>query len=106
MLMAAGSGDIKKALIDGMRKNVSDAQWDAMQERVAQFSRTIDSIGVTRPGDTINLDYVPNEGLVLAVNGVPKASAIRGQAFYNHIPRFLHCADPGAPPHTVDRLVH
>jgi Chalcone isomerase-like len=83
MLMEAGSSDIKKALIDGMRKNVNDAQWDAMQERVAQFSRTIDSIGVARVGDTINLDYVPNQGLLLSMNGVPKGSAISGKDFYN-----------------------
>ena len=82
MLMGAGSSDIKKALVDGMRKNVSEAQWLDMQERVAAFERTIDSIGVTRPGDTINLDYVPNQGLILAVNGVQKGSAISGQDFY------------------------
>ena len=83
MLMEIGSADIKKALVDGMRKNVNDAQWAAMQERVAQFARTIDSIGVTRPGDSINLDYVPERGLVLAVNEAVKGPAISGTDFYN-----------------------
>ena len=83
MLMEAGAGDIKKALIDGMRKNVSDAQWVGMQDRVAVFGRTIDSIGVARRGDAINLDYVPNQGLILAVNDVQKGSAISGQDFYD-----------------------
>jgi hypothetical protein len=82
MLMEAGAGDIKKALIDGMRKNVTDAQWAGMQDRVATFGRTIDSIGVARQGDTINLDYIPNQGLILAVNDVQKGSAISGQDFY------------------------
>ena len=54
-----------------------------MQDRVATFARTIDSIGVARPGDTINLDYVPNQGLILAVNNVQKGSAISGQDFYD-----------------------
>lgn len=83
MIMEIGSEDVKKALVDGMRKNVSEAQWAGMQERAAEFSRTIDAIGVTRPGDTINLDYAPDRGMTLAVNGVPRGGAISGQDFYN-----------------------
>ena len=83
MLMEVGASDIKKALIDGMRKNASDAQWAGMQDRVATFGRTIDSIGVARRGDAINLDYVPNQGLILAVNNVQKGSVISGQDFYD-----------------------
>lgn len=82
MLMEIGAPDIKKALVDGMQKNVSEAQWTAMQDRVAQFTRTIESIGVAKPGDTINLDYVPEQGLTLAVNDVAKGSAIGGADFY------------------------
>jgi hypothetical protein len=82
MLMEIAAPHITKALVDGMRKNSNDAQWAGMQERVARFSRTIDSIGVARLGDSIDLDYVPDQGLVLAVNGVQKGSPISGQDFY------------------------
>lgn len=85
MLREIGAPDIKKALVDGMQKNVSESQWAAMQERVAQFSRTIESIGVAKPGDTITLDYVPERGLLLAVNDVAKGSAIGGADFYNAV---------------------
>ncbi len=85
MLMEIGAPDIKKALVDGMQKNVSEAQWAAMQDRVAQFTRTIESIGVAKPGDTINLDYVPERGLMLAVNDVAKGGAISGPDFYNSL---------------------
>lgn len=83
MLMDIGAPDIKKALIDGMQKNVSEAQWAAMQERVAQFGRTIDALGSTRPGDTLTLDYVPGRGMTLAVNGVAQGTVIAGADFYN-----------------------
>lgn len=83
LLMEVGAPDIKKALVDGMRKNVSDAQWQAMQDRVTDFSRTIESVGTVRPGDTINLDFVPERGLLLSVNGVDKGGAIRGLDFYS-----------------------
>jgi hypothetical protein len=94
MLMEIGANDIKKALIDGMRKHVTDAQWEGMQDRVAQFSQTIDSIGVAHQGDTINLDYVPNQGLALAVNDVPKGSPIKGQDFFNAMLEIFVGDDP------------
>ena len=83
MLMEIGAPDIKKALVDGMRKNVSETEWQAMQDRVAQFSRTIESVGTARVGDTITLDFIPERGMTLAVNEVTKGSPIRGQDFYN-----------------------
>ncbi len=83
MLMEVGARDIKQALVDGMRKNVNEAQWLVMQDRVVDFSRTIESIGVVRPGDTINLDFVPERGLLLAVNGLDQGGAIRGLDFYS-----------------------
>lgn len=94
MLMAVGSADIKKALVDGMRKNVSDAQWAAMQERVTQFARTIDSIGTARAGDTITLDYVPEQGMALAVNDVARGSAISGLDFYTALLEIFVGNDP------------
>lgn len=82
MLVEIGANDIKNALVNGMRKNVSAAQWALMQGRAAEFSRTIDAIGLTRPGDTISLDYLPERGLLLAVNDIPRGGAIAGQDFY------------------------
>lgn len=94
MLMEVGAGDIKKALVDGMRKNVSEAQWSAMQERVGRFSRTIDTIGTTRPGDTITLDFLPDQGLLLAVNDVARGGAIAGPDFYNALLAIFVGDDP------------
>jgi hypothetical protein len=94
MLMEVGSNDIKKALVDGMRKNVSDAQWAAMQERVTQFARTIDSIGTARPGDTITLDYVPEHGMTLAVNDAVKGNVISGLDFYTALLEIFVGNDP------------
>lgn len=82
MLMSIDSGEIKKALVRGMRKNVSDAEWAAMQARVDQFAQTIDTIGVAREGDAIDLDYLPGQGLRLAVNEVPRGPLIAGADFY------------------------
>ncbi len=94
MLMDIGSDEIKKALLRGMRKNVSDVEWVAMQLRVDQFARTIDTIGVAREGDTINLDYLPEQGLRLAVNEVPRGPAIAGADFYQALLEIFVGAHP------------
>jgi hypothetical protein len=94
MLMEVGANDVKKALVDGMRKNVSEAQWSAMEDRALSFEQTIDSIGVTRPGDTIDLDYLPDRGMVLAVNNVSRGSAVRGQDFYTALLKIFVGDDP------------
>ena len=94
MMMEVGPKDIKQALIDGMRKHVTEAQWAAMQDRVAQFSAIIDSAGAARVGDSINLDYIPNQGLLLSVNNVPKGGAIPGQDFYNAMMEIYVGEDP------------
>jgi hypothetical protein len=94
MLMEIGSADIKKALIDGMRKNVSDPEWAAMQERVQRFALTIDAIGVARVGDTITLDYLPEQGLLLAVNDVSRGAAIAGPDFFHALLAIFVGEDP------------
>lgn len=94
MLMEIGAEDIKKALVDGMRKNVTDEQWAAMQERVQRFARTIDAIGVARVGDTITLDYLPEQGLSLAVNDTPRGPAIAGADFYHALLEIFVGNDP------------
>ena len=82
MLLGVDSGEIKKALVRGMQKNANEAEWAALQARAAAFSRTIDTIGAVREGDTINLDYLPGQGLMLAINEVPRGPAIAGADFY------------------------
>jgi hypothetical protein len=81
-LMELSSGDIKKALIDGVRKNAGDAQWPTYQERAGALARTIDTIGSSRPGDVISLDYLPGKGMVLSINDIPKGSPVPGADFY------------------------
>ncbi len=82
MLLGVDSGEIKKALVRGMQKNANETEWAALQARAAAFSRTIDAIGAVREGDPINLDYLPGQGLMLAITEVPRGPAIAGADFY------------------------
>jgi hypothetical protein len=85
MLRDVDGADIKKALVDGMRERSSESQWMGLQERAAQLSRTIDTIGRSKKGDTIILDFLPERGLTLTYNNVVRGNVINGQDFYNAI---------------------
>ena len=71
------SEDFKKALVDGMQRNVSEAEW----RRAGPAWRSSHAIGRSAwpscQGDVINLDYVPEQRLALAVNGVAKGERHR-----------------------------
>ena len=84
-LMELSASDIKKALIDGVRKNAGEAQWAALQDRALALGRTIDTIGTSKPGDIITLDYVPQQGMVLAINNQPKGAPVPGADFYTAV---------------------
>jgi hypothetical protein len=94
MLMDIGAADIKKALFDGIRKNVSAAEWAAMQERLERLGRTIDAIGMARTGDTITLDYVPQQGLLLSLNDQPQGATIAGADIYHALLAIFVGDDP------------
>lgn len=85
MLRDAKSADFTKALVAGIRKNASPDELAALQERIVQLERAIESFGTTAKGDTINLDYEPERGLTLSVNGVMKGDAIAGADFFGAV---------------------
>jgi hypothetical protein len=85
MLREISAADINKALIDGIKERSSPSEWATLQERASQFSRTIDTIGSSRQGDSIILDYLPSTGTTLMVNNASQGYPIQGLDFYNAI---------------------
>ncbi|TSA12146.1 MAG: hypothetical protein D4R79_08320 [Comamonadaceae bacterium] len=83
MLQNAGPDDFTSALVTGIRKNTSDAELVRLGDRIAQLQRTINRIGRTVKGDNITLDYLPESGTRLAVNGVSQGQAIAGADFFD-----------------------
>lgn len=94
MLMEIGAPDIKKALVDGMRKNVGEAGWVALEERAGNLGRTIDTLEAARSGDTITLDYLPGRGLVLTFNDTVRGEPIPGEDFYQALLAIFIGEDP------------
>jgi hypothetical protein len=82
MLMDGPSDEFAKAFTGGIAKRTPPDQVAAMSERIARFDRTLRSVGNVRKGDVVNLDYVPDAGLTMTVNGKPYGEPVPGADLY------------------------
>lgn len=85
MLIDVSSEEFRKALVNGIRNNVSPAGQLALQSRIEQFESAIAEVGVVKKGDTITLDFVPDKGLSLRLNERPKGGIVPGADFFNAV---------------------
>ena len=85
MLRSAGSNDFNEALTAGIRNNANAAEKIELAERLQQLELTIRTIGGTEKGDLITLDYIPELGTRLAVNGASQGKVITGADFYEAV---------------------
>jgi hypothetical protein len=70
------------AVRKGIRRNVSEAQQASLSERIGTFDSILRSIGKVFDGDVIDLDYLPEAGLVIQINGKPRGTPIPGEDLY------------------------
>ncbi len=89
MLREASAIDFTRALLSGIRKNATADELDGLQERVNRLERTIHAIGTVRKGDRITLDFDPQRGMLLALNGQTRGEPIAGLDFYAAILRIF-----------------
>ena len=82
LLVSGSSGYFADALTGGIQKRVPAEQFAAMKDRVDAFDKIIRNAGDLKKGDVINLDFVPDTGLVVLLNGKPSGSPIRGADIY------------------------
>jgi len=76
-----------KALNKGLRGNFSETQIQKLNDRLTQFSLTMDQVGTAHKGDVIDLDFTPDSGMVVAINGTPRGRPIPGEDFYEAVLR-------------------
>jgi hypothetical protein len=87
MLLSAGPEDFISPMVDGIRKNTSEAEMAGLAERMEQLQRSIRAFGGTAAGDDIHFDYLPEQGTILTVNGKSSGAPIPGLDFYNAVLR-------------------
>ena len=70
------------ALEEGMANNHSEAEMNGLKDRLKQFSDTLLAIGEAKSGTTVVIDWLPETGTRLSVNGQVKGKDIAGEDFY------------------------
>jgi hypothetical protein len=82
MLMNGPSDEFAKAFTGGITKRTPADQVAAMRDRIDAFDRSLRSIGNVKKGDVVNLDYAPDVGLTMTVNGKPFGAPVPGADLY------------------------
>jgi long-chain acyl-CoA synthetase len=68
LLRDLDSETLQHAMEEGLKNNLSEAEWTASQPQVSRLDGIMKGIGKAREGDSIAIDF-NNEGIAVAVNG-------------------------------------
>ncbi len=82
MLRNVDAGSFAEALNDGLKANHSEAQFAALKGQIDALNATFKSIGNAKKGDAIYLDFAPDSGTRVVVNGTPHGDPIAGEEFF------------------------
>lgn len=82
MLVGVSAQEFVKAFGKGVARNTPAADMPALQARIRQFEEMIASLVEVKKGDLVDLDFLPAQGLVFAVNGVQRGAAVPGADFF------------------------
>lgn len=86
------------ALIEGLHKNLPEAEIAPMQARIDQFKANILALKEAPKGAVIDIDWIPNSGTRLGFNGEKRGDDIPGEDFYRALLRIWlgeHPAESG-----------
>lgn len=79
LLRDLDSATLQSAMEEGLKNNLSEAEWTASQPQVSRLDGIMKGIGKAREGDTIAIDF-NNEGIAVALNGNVRGK-VEGGAF-------------------------
>ncbi|MCX7176660.1 MAG: chalcone isomerase family protein [Proteobacteria bacterium] len=71
------------ALVEGIHKNHSDAEMAPLQARTEEFKSAILAVKTAAKGDVVTIDWLPESGTRLSINGKQQGRDLAGEDFYN-----------------------
>ncbi len=70
------------ALLEAFRKNHEGAELDPLKPRLEELKANVLLVNIAHKGDVIDIDWLPNQGTRLAMNGKTLGKDIAGEDFY------------------------
>jgi hypothetical protein len=87
MLRDVDAATFAGALNDGLKDNHTEAQLTALKPQIDALNAAFKQVGEAKKGDIIQLDFAPDVGTRVVVNGQQRGSAMAGDAFFSALLR-------------------
>jgi Chalcone isomerase-like len=81
MLRNVDADSFAAALNDGLKANHSAAQLAGWQSQIDGLNASLKAVGEARKGDVIRIEFTPDAGTRVLVNGQPRGAAMPGEDF-------------------------
>jgi len=82
MLLEVGAEEFVKAVNKGVQRNCSEAERAALEDKLPVFIANLRGIGKVRAKDLVDMDYLPERGTVLLINGRVAGETVPGPELY------------------------
>lgn len=70
------------ALNDGLAANLSAAERTQFKPQIDELKATMDAVGAAKEKSVVTLDYLPEAGIRIAIDGAARGKPIPGEEFY------------------------
>ena len=87
MLRELSAQQLSEALAEGIRNNSTAAEQETLKSRIDELLAIMNALGEAKKGDAITLDFLPESGTRVVVNGQPRGKPIAGDDFYRALLR-------------------
>jgi hypothetical protein len=82
MLRNLDADSFAGALNDGLRNNHTEAQLAAFKPQIDALNAAVKAVDEVKKGDVVNIEFTPEAGTRILVNGQQKGASIAGEDFY------------------------
>jgi len=85
IMLNAPSHELTKSLVGRIEDHEPDAVRAKLGDRLTRLGSQIDSLGDLHPGDTVDLDFIPDKGISLRYNDKAVGVAVAGDDLYRSV---------------------
>lgn len=94
-LLKDGDGKtFAKAFASGIEDNSSESEMASIKDRIKTLSDIMISMGEAKEGSKVVVDWIPEKGTVISVNGAQKGKEIPGEDFFKAVLKIWLGEDP------------
>ncbi len=87
MLRDLAADSFAGAMNEGLKNNHSEAQLAGFKPQIEALNAALKAVDEVKKGDAVNIEFVPEGGTRIMVNGQQKGPSIPGEDFYNAVLR-------------------